>query len=53
MEVLKKIAAYLSLRKPQEGEPNSFSLRMMHGINKLSLFMFLAAIIIMIVKWLT
>lgn len=37
-------------RKPDpENKPN-FNLRMMHGINKISILMFLAAIIIWIVK---
>lgn len=50
MEVWNKIWGYLTLRKPTEDEPTSFNLRMMHGINKISIFMFLIALIIMIVK---
>lgn len=50
MEVFKKILAYISFKKPEEGAPNNFNLRAMHGINKISIFMFLAAVIFMIVR---
>ena len=50
MEVWHKILGYLTFRKPAEDEPTSFNLRVMHGINKISIFMFLVALIILIVK---
>lgn len=50
MEVLKKIFGYLTFRKSEPGAPSSFNLRMMHGINRISIFMFLIALIIMIVR---
>ena len=53
MEVWKKVLGYLTFRKPGPDEPSSFNLKMMHGINKVSIFMFLIAIIIMVVKCLT
>ncbi len=37
-------------QKPDPSKPTSFNLRMMHGINKISIVMFLIAIIIWIVK---
>lgn len=38
-------------RKPRPGEPApNFNLRMMHGINKISIIMFLIGVIFMIVK---
>jgi hypothetical protein len=37
-------------QKPDPGKPSNFNLRMMHGINKISILMFLAAIIIYTVK---
>jgi hypothetical protein len=37
-------------QKPDPDKPSNFNLRMMHGINKISILMFLAAIIIWTVK---
>lgn len=37
-------------RKPDPNRPNSFNLRMMHGINKISMLMFLIGLIFIIVK---
>ena len=37
-------------QKPDPNRPTNFNLRMMHGINKISILMFLAAIIIWTVK---
>jgi hypothetical protein len=37
-------------QKPDPNKKNNFSLRMMHGINKISILMFLAAVLIWIVK---
>jgi hypothetical protein len=50
MGVLKQLAQYFYLRKRDPQEPHSQWMRYMHGINRISIFMFLAAIIIMIVK---
>ena len=46
----RKIAEYLYIRKRDPNEPATQWMKYMHGINRLSLFMFLIAIIIMIVK---
>lgn len=37
-------------KKPDPNAPTSFNLRMMHGINKISIMMFLACLIVMIVR---
>ncbi|MGB3619486.1 MAG: DUF6728 family protein [Catalinimonas sp.] len=37
-------------RKPDANNKPNFNLRMMHGINKISILMFLAALIVMIVR---
>jgi len=37
-------------RKPDPNAPSSFNLRMMHGINKISILLFLFCLIVMIVR---
>lgn len=37
-------------KKPQPGQPNSVNLRMMHGINRISIVMFVIALVVMIVR---
>lgn len=50
--VFKKIARYLNpLTMLEKGENKNFNLKMMHGINRISIFMFLICIIIMLVKF--
>ena len=53
MEVWKKIVSYLTFRKQESptGEEKSFNLKAMHTINKISLFMFLLALIFLCFKW--
>lgn len=50
MGVLKQLAEYLYLRKRDPNRPDSQWVKYMHGINRLSLFLFLIALIIMAVK---
>jgi len=50
MNVLRQIAQYLYLRKPDPNEPRTQWMKYMHGINRLSLLLFIAAIIIIIVR---
>ena len=50
MGVLKQLAEYLYLRKPDPNRPNSQWVKYMHGINRISLFLFLIALIILAVK---
>ncbi len=37
-------------RKKDPNRPTSFSLKMMHGVNKISMLLFLFAVIVMIVR---
>lgn len=50
MSVLKQLATYLYLRKKDPNTPNSPWVKYMHGINRISLLLFVFAIIVMIVK---
>jgi hypothetical protein len=50
MGVRKQLAEYLYLRKKDPNRPDSQWVKYMHGINRLSLFLFLIALIIMAVK---
>ena len=40
-------------KKPDPNAPNSFNLRMMHGINRISIVMFLICVVVMIFRALT
>ena len=37
-------------RKPDPSQPNSFNLRMMHGINRISILMFLFCVLVMLYR---
>ena len=50
MGVLRQIAEYLYIKKRDPNKPNTQWMKYMHGINRLSLFMFIVAIVIMILK---
>ena len=50
MGIMRQLAEYFYIKKRDPNEPNSQWMRYMHFINRLSIFMFLVAIIIMIVK---
>jgi hypothetical protein len=50
MGVLKQLAEYLYLRKPDPDRPKSSFVKYMHGINRLSLLLFLLALIILIIR---
>jgi len=50
--IIQKIISYITFWKKTDADaPQSFNLKMMHGINKISILMFIAAIIIMIIKF--
>ncbi|HAI76290.1 MAG TPA: hypothetical protein DCM08_08575 [Microscillaceae bacterium] len=40
-------------RKHDDKYPNSFNLRMMHGINRISIIMFLICLVVIITRFLT
>ncbi len=50
MSVLRQLAEYFYLRKRDPNEPHTKWMRYMHGINRISLFMFLVALIIIFLK---
>lgn len=50
MGIWKQIATYLYLKKKDPNAPETQWVKYMHGINRLSIFLFLAAIIFIIVK---
>jgi len=50
MSVLNQIAEYLYLKKKDPNAPNSQWIKYMHGINRLSILLFLLAMIILAIK---
>jgi len=50
MSVLSQIAEYLYLKKKDPNTPDSKWVKYMHGINRLSILLFLLAMIILAVK---
>jgi cob(I)alamin adenosyltransferase len=53
MSFLKQIAEYLYLRKPDPARPKTDFIKYMHGINRLSLLLFILALLILAIKLLT
>ncbi|HEY4149545.1 MAG TPA: DUF6728 family protein [Chitinophagaceae bacterium] len=50
MGILRQLAEYLYIKKKDPNAPSTRWLSYMHGINRISLLMFVVAIIIIIVK---
>jgi hypothetical protein len=50
MGVLKQLAEYLYLRKPDPDRPKTSFVKYMHGINRISIFMFILCLIILMIK---
>ena len=50
MSVLNQIAEYLYLKKKDPNAPRTQWMKYMHGINRLSLLLFLLAMIILAIK---
>ncbi len=50
MGVWSQVAEYLYLKKKDPNAPKSEFLKYMHGINRLSILLFLAALIILAIK---
>lgn len=50
MGVLRQLAEYLYIKKKDPSRPDTQWVKYMHGINRISLFLFIIAIIILIVK---
>jgi hypothetical protein len=50
MGILKQVAEYLYLKKKDPNAPSTQWMKYMHGINRLSILLFLLAMIILAVK---
>jgi len=50
MGFLRQLQEYFYLKKRDPNAPHTTWMRYMHGINRISLFMFLIALIVIIVK---
>lgn len=48
-----QILTYLYIRKRNPKDPRNINIAMMHGMNRISIFLFLIAIIVMIVRLFT
>ncbi|MEI8280384.1 MAG: DUF6728 family protein [Bacteroidota bacterium] len=46
----KQILTYLYLRKRDPNDPKDINIKFMHGMNRISLFVFIIGIIVMIVR---
>ncbi|HEY0733055.1 MAG TPA: DUF6728 family protein [Chitinophagaceae bacterium] len=53
MGVLRQLAEYLYLRKPDPNRPKTDFVKYMHGINRISLLLFIVALIILAIKLFT
>ena len=52
MGILRQLAEYLYIKKKDPHAPKSKWIGYMHGINRISLFMFLAALLFMLIRFL-
>ena len=50
MSILNQIAEYLYLRKPDPNRPKTQWMKYMHGINRISIFLFLFALMIILLR---
>ena len=50
MSILKQVAEYLYLKKKDPNAPNTSFVKYMHGINRISIFLFKVALVILAVK---
>jgi hypothetical protein len=50
MGILRQLSEYLYIKKKDPNAPQSQWIRYMHGINRISIFLFLLALIVLIVK---
>ena len=50
MGLLRQLSEYLYLRKRDPNAPHTKWMQYMHGINRISIFMFLVALIILLLK---
>ena len=50
MSILKQVAEYLYLKNKDPNAPNTSFVKYMHGINRISIFLFIVALVILAVK---
>jgi hypothetical protein len=50
MSIFRQIAEYLYIRKPDPDRPKTQWLKYMHGINRISILLFLVAVLIILTK---
>ena len=50
MEILRQVAEYLYIKKPDPNREKTQWMKYMHGINRLSIFLFLFAMIVILIK---
>jgi len=50
MKIIDQFAEYLFLKKRDKNAPKDIYMKMMHGMNRISIFVFLIALIIILVK---
>ena len=50
MSILRQLAEYLYINKRDPNAPHTQWMKYMHGMNRISLIMFLVAVVIMLVK---
>ena len=48
--VWNQILTYFYIRKRDPNDPRNINIKMMHGMNRISLFMFLIAVVVMIIR---
>ena len=49
----RQILTYFYIRKRNPNEPSNTNIKLMHGMNRISLIMFLVAVVVMIVRLIT
>lgn len=52
MGIFRQFAEYLYLKKRDPNEPRNLYTRMMHGMNRLSILIFLAVMLLLLYRWL-
>jgi hypothetical protein len=50
MSIMRQLAEYLYIRKPDPSRQKTQWMKYMHGINRISMFMFLLALVILAIK---
>ena len=51
MGILRQIAEYLYIKKRDPNAPRNINIKLMHGMNRMSLLMFIVALLIMLIKF--